>query len=92
MEPSQDPPKKLTVKEKQKLLLKLLKKGGLLDKLKTWPPGSSFEVQMDADGTPPYLLPRTEWDRLYGCYWAHDIVIGHRAFQVAIPVHSSPSG
>ena len=37
MEPSQDPPKKLTVEEKHKFLLELLKKDSWLDKLKTWP-------------------------------------------------------
>ena len=32
------PPKKLTIKERQKLLLELLQKEGRLDKLKEWPP------------------------------------------------------
>ena len=38
MEPVWDPPKKLTIEERQKLLLELLKKEGRLDKLKEWPP------------------------------------------------------
>ena len=37
MEPDQNPPKKLTIKERQKLLLELLRKEGRLDKLKEWP-------------------------------------------------------
>ena len=38
MEPDQNPPKKLTIKDRQKLLLELLWKEGRLDKLKEWPP------------------------------------------------------
>ena len=38
LEPNRDPPKKLTIEERQKLLLELLKKEGRLDKLKEWPP------------------------------------------------------
>ena len=37
MEPDRNPPKKLTIKERQKLLLELLRKEGQLDKLKKWP-------------------------------------------------------
>ena len=37
MEPDQNPPKKLTIEERQKLLLEQLRKGGRLDKLKEWP-------------------------------------------------------
>ena len=37
MEPDWDPPKKLTIEERQKLLLELLRKEGRLDKLKEWP-------------------------------------------------------
>ena len=37
MEPDQNPPKKLTIEERQKLLLELLRKEGRLDKLKEWP-------------------------------------------------------
>ena len=36
MEPDQNPPKKLTIEERQKLLLELLWKEGRLDKLKEW--------------------------------------------------------
>ena len=38
MEPDRNPPKKLTIEERQKLLLELLRKEGRLDKLKEWPP------------------------------------------------------
>ena len=38
LEPSWNPPKKLTIEERQKLLLELLRKEGQLDKLKEWPP------------------------------------------------------
>ena len=37
MEPNWDPPRKLTIEERQKLLLELLRKEGRLDKLKKWP-------------------------------------------------------
>ena len=38
LEPNQNPPKKLTIELRQKLLLELLRKEGQLDKLKQWPP------------------------------------------------------
>ena len=38
LEPNWNPPKKLTIEERQKLLLELLRKDGQLDKLKQWPP------------------------------------------------------
>ena len=38
LEPNWNPPKKLTIEERQKLLLELLRKEGQLDKLKQWPP------------------------------------------------------
>ena len=38
LEPNWKPPKKLTIEERQKLLLELLRKEGRLDKLKQWPP------------------------------------------------------
>ena len=34
---TRDPPRKLTIEERQKLLLELLRKEGRLDKLKKWP-------------------------------------------------------
>ena len=37
LEPNWNPPKKLTIEERQKLLLELLRKEGQLDKLKQWP-------------------------------------------------------
>ena len=38
LEPTRNTPKKLTIEERQKLLLDLLQKEGRLDKLKEWPP------------------------------------------------------
>ena len=38
LEPNRNSPKKLTIEERQKLLLELLRKDGHLDKLKQWPP------------------------------------------------------
>ena len=37
LEPNRNPPKKLTIEERQKLLLELLRKKGRLDKLEQWP-------------------------------------------------------
>ena len=37
MEPDRNPPK-MTIKERQKVLLELLQKEGRLDKMKEWPP------------------------------------------------------
>ena len=45
LEPNQDPPKKLTIEERQKLLLELLKKEGQLDKLKEWPPELALKFE-----------------------------------------------
>ena len=38
LEPGQEPSQKMTIEDRQKLLLELLQKDGRLDKLKTWPP------------------------------------------------------
>ena len=45
MEPDQNSPKKLTIEERQKLLLELLRKEGLLDKLKEWPPELALKFE-----------------------------------------------
>ena len=45
MEPIWDPPKKLTIEERQKLLLELLRKEGRLDKLKEWPPELALKFE-----------------------------------------------
>ena len=45
MEPDQNPPKKLTIEERQKLLLELLWKEGRLDKLKAWPPELALKFE-----------------------------------------------
>ena len=37
LEPGQEPSQKMTIEDRQKLLLELLQKDGRLDKLKTWP-------------------------------------------------------
>ena len=49
LEPNWNPSKKLTLEERQKLLLELLRKDGRLDKLKQWPRASP-EVRMNVDG------------------------------------------
>ena len=40
-----NPPKRLTIKERQKLLLELLRKEGRLDKLKQWPLGLALKFE-----------------------------------------------
>ena len=45
MEPDQNPLKKLTIEERQKLLLELLRKEGRLDKLKEWPPELALKFE-----------------------------------------------
>ena len=45
MEPDENPPKKLTIKERQKLLLELLWKEGRLDKLKELPPELALKFE-----------------------------------------------
>ena len=45
MEPLWDPPKKLTVEERQKLLLEVLWKEGWLDKLKEWLPELALKFE-----------------------------------------------
>ena len=45
MEPNRNPPKKLTIEERQKLLLELLRKEGRLDKLKEWPPELALKFE-----------------------------------------------
>ena len=45
LEPNRNPPKKLTIKERQKLLLELLWKEGRLDKLKQWPPELALKFE-----------------------------------------------
>ena len=45
MEPLRDPSKKLTVEERQKLLLEVLRKEGRLDKLKEWPPELALKFE-----------------------------------------------
>ena len=45
MEPLRDPPKKLTVEDKQKLLLEVLQKEGQLDKTKEWPPELALKFE-----------------------------------------------
>ena len=50
LEPNRNPPKKLTIEERQKLLVELLQKEGRLDKLKGMAPGVSPEVRANANG------------------------------------------
>ena len=45
MEPDPTPPKKLSIEERQKLLLELLRKDGHLNKLKEWPPELALKFE-----------------------------------------------
>ena len=45
MEPPWDPLKKLTVEERQKLLLEVFQKEGWLDRLKEWPPKLALKFE-----------------------------------------------
>ena len=45
LEQNRNPPKKLTIGERQKLLLELLRKDGRLDKLKQWPPELALKFE-----------------------------------------------
>ena len=45
LEPNRNPPKKLTIGERQKLLLELLRRDGRLDKLKQWPPELALKFE-----------------------------------------------
>ena len=45
MEPDRNPWRKLTIEERQKLLLELLRKEGQLDKLKKWPPELALKCE-----------------------------------------------
>ena len=45
LEPNWNPLKKLTIKERQKLLLELLRKEGQLDKLRQWPPELALKFE-----------------------------------------------
>ena len=45
LEPNWSSPKKLTIEERQKLLLELLRKDGRLDKLKQWPPELALKFE-----------------------------------------------
>ena len=45
LEPDQDPPQKMTIEDRQKLLLELLRKDGRLDKLKEWLPELALQFE-----------------------------------------------
>ena len=45
LEPNRNSPKKLTIEERQKLLLELLRKDGRLDKLEQWPPELALKFE-----------------------------------------------
>ena len=45
LEPGQEPPQKLTIEDRQKLLLELIWKDGRLDKLKEWPPELALKFE-----------------------------------------------
>ena len=60
MEPDPTPPKKLSIEERQKLLLELLRKDGRLGQTERMAPGAGIEIRTNADRTPQYLLAGTE--------------------------------
>ena len=45
LEPGQEPSQKMTIEDRQKLLLELLRKDGHLDKLKEWPPELALQFE-----------------------------------------------
>ena len=45
LEPGQEPSQKMTIEDRQKLLLELLRKDGRLDKLKNWPPELALQLE-----------------------------------------------
>ena len=45
LEPGQEPSQKMTIEDRQKLLLELLRKDGHLDKLKTWQPELTLQFE-----------------------------------------------
>ena len=45
LEPGQEPSQKMTIEDRQKLLLELLRKDGRLDKLKEWPPELALQFE-----------------------------------------------
>ena len=45
LEPGKEPSQKMTIEDRQKLLLELLQKDGRLDKLKTWPPELALQFE-----------------------------------------------
>ena len=65
---------KLTIEERQKLLMELLwQDGGLVERMAT---GTGPEVQTDVNGTSPHLLTGQERDWLYGHGRTHHRVNG----------------
>ena len=58
-------PKKLTVDERQKLLMELLRKDGGLSQLDQWETGAGTPVQADVDGESPHLFPGYQRDQLH---------------------------
>ena len=76
-----DPPKKLTVEERQKLLLEILQKEGWLDKLKEWLPELALKFEH-------MLKEHHNIDRLHRCCRAHNRTVGYRTIQGTILVDS----
>ena len=75
MEPDRDSPKKLTIEERQKLLLELLRKEGRLDKLKEWPPESALKFEgMLMEHHNIFSLEPNE---MYGCGRTRHRVVGY---------------
>ena len=79
MELPWDPPKKLTVEERQKLLLEVLRKEGLLDRLKEWPPELALKFErMLMEHHNIFSLDKNEI-RMHRCRRARHRTLGHRA-------------
>ena len=88
MEPPRDPPKKLTVEERQKLLLEVLQKESWLDKVKEWPPELALKFErMLMEHHNIFSLDKNK----IGCTDAAEHVIELRALEGMIPADSSSS-
>ena len=72
LEPDQEPSQKMTIEDRQKLLLELLRKDGRLDKLKEWPQELALQFErMLMEHHNIFLLERNE----IGCTDAAEHVI-----------------
>ena len=72
LEPGQEPSQKMTIEDRQKLLLELLRKDGHLDKLKKWPP--ELALQFEHMLMEHHQIFSLEWNKI-GCTDAAEHVI-----------------